>query len=187
AALRTARDPRRASRTLQRPSSRAIQGQWPAPRSSCPAPCPWGGGLPWQTDEASPEPRAPLRTAAFRNRRGKRPASSVRFSVPARSSPLDSDLALDLLPVLLAQVLLEHLAGKAAGQRCDEVHRLRRHHAAQALLAKRDQFVGPAGRAGVQLDDRLDGLTPLLVGHADHGAVLHRGVRPQNLLDLARV
>ena len=42
-------------------------------------------------------------------------------------------------------------------------------------------------RAGVQLDDGLDRLAPFLVGHADHRAVLHRGVRPDHLLDLARV
>ena len=38
--------------------------------------------------------------------------------------------------------------------------------------------------AGLQLDHRLHRLAPLLVGHADHGAVLHRRVAPDHPLDL---
>src|SRR4029450_10342374 len=41
------------------------------------------------------------------------------------------------------------------------------------------------GRAGLELDHGLHRLAPLLVRHADHRAVLHRGMAPQHLLDLA--
>ena len=41
--------------------------------------------------------------------------------------------------------------------------------------------------AGLELDHRGQAFAPVGVGHADHGAVLHRGVAPDHLLDLARV
>ena len=39
-------------------------------------------------------------------------------------------------------------------------------------------------RAGLGLDDGGDGLAELLVGHADHHGVAHRGVLLEHLLDL---
>ena len=59
--------------------------------------------------------------------------------------------------------------------------------AAEAFLAQRDQLFGADALAGVEFDHRLHRLAPLLVGDADDGAVAHRRVGPDHLLDFARV
>src|SRR6185437_7792314 len=82
-----------------------------------------------------------------------------------------SDLPLAAGPVGGAQILLQHLADRAARQGRREVDRLRRLHPAQSVLGERYQLVGRGSGAGLELDHRLDRLAPFFVGHADDGAV----------------
>ena len=49
-----------------------------------------------------------------------------------------------------------------------------------------DQVLLGDVRAGLQLDARLDRLSPLRVGHADHGTVLDGGMCQHDVLDLER-
>ncbi|KAH2818438.1 hypothetical protein KXV85_003715, partial [Aspergillus fumigatus] len=95
-----------------------------------------------------------------------------------------------LRPILVAQMPLHQLAGRRARQLGFEVDALRAFDRRQMLPAEHHQLVrqllaGP-GHV-VRLHHRLHLLAHLLVRHAEHGDVGHRGMPDQHVLGLLRV
>src|SRR5258705_9080338 len=89
-------------------------------------------------------------------------------------------------PVGLAQLELLELAGRRAVERLAQLDRRRAlvvRHAAAAML---DQLALGGGGARAQDDERLDGLAPLLVRHADHRDLGHGGMLEKAVRDLDR-
>src|SRR5690242_18534196 len=100
--------------------------------------------------------------------------------------PRSVDLPLAPLPVGRAELELLQLAGGGAGQLVPELDRGGALVAGEPLLAPRPQLLLGGGGAGREDDERLDGLTPLLVGDADHADLGDRGVREERVLGLDR-
>src|ERR1700752_2308224 len=94
-----------------------------------------------------------------------------------------ADLESGVLGEVLADDASQQLTGLVIGQLVAGHDALRRARRAQALLHEFPQLVR-ADLAPAPDHDR-HGLAPLLVGHADHRAVLDAGVLDQHVLDLA--
>src|SRR5262245_49094476 len=105
--------------------------------------------------------------------------SFARAGEPSLHPPV-SLLARQLRP----DVRLEDLADARAGELLPQLHLLGRLHGTDARLHERDQLVGLD--LGARLDHRGDALAPLVVRQPDDGAVAHRRVLHQRLLDLGR-
>src|SRR5215467_2653700 len=101
--------------------------------------------------------------------------------------PPPLDLALVAAPERLPENLLQHLPVGAARERVGDHDRLRGLDSAEPLAAVRDQLHLDELSAGVELHDRGDGLAPVFVRDSDDGTVLYRRMRPDDLLDLARI
>src|SRR6266702_3096120 len=88
---------------------------------------------------------------------------------------------------LRLELLLQALAGRAFGERVDELDDARVFVGGEPFLDESDDF-GLAGLgARLQRHDRLDLLAEALVRDADHGRLGHRRVGIDDLFDLARV
>src|SRR4051794_1175070 len=85
-----------------------------------------------------------------------------------------------------AQRLLVRLAERRQRDGVDEVDGLRLVDRTLLVLDQRDQLVRLHGGVRTSYDDRLDRLAPLLVRHADDSDLGHSGMRPDDVLDLAR-
>src|SRR5262249_9008635 len=104
--------------------------------------------------------------------------------------PPASDGAARALPVRVAQAALEQLPAGVARHLADEVDRSRPFHPGQPALQVRQDArrqlrpgLGPPGG----LDHRLDRLTPVVVGDAEHRHIAHHRVHDDRRLDLGRV
>src|SRR5688500_10468492 len=96
------------------------------------------------------------------------------------------DAALPTRPVGVAQLELLELAGGRAHERISQLDRRRTlvvRHAAPAMLG---QLPLGARGAGAQHHQRLDGLAPFLVGHADHRDLGDGGMLEETVLHLDR-
>src|SRR3954451_7608102 len=96
-------------------------------------------------------------------------------------------LPLAPLPVRLAQVLLQDLAGRIARQLADDVDGLRALERRELAAAPGEQLLDFDRRAGPRDDHGLGHLAPALVGNADHRNVLDLRVLGQDTLDLGRI
>src|SRR5581483_4522528 len=92
----------------------------------------------------------------------------------------------DALPVFLADEELLELAGGGARQRLDEVDAARALEMAEMVAREGDDLRLGGGDAGPEDDQRLRGFAPALARHADHGALEHRRVLVERVLDLRR-
>src|SRR6266436_4424030 len=75
-------------------------------------------------------------------------------------------------PVRLAHRFAVKLPGRRLGEFPPELHRLGRFHAAQLRLAVAEDSILVKRFTIVQYDNGLHRLTPLLIGHSDHSALL---------------
>src|SRR6185312_4199085 len=91
------------------------------------------------------------------------------------------------IPIMRPDVFLQDLSDIAAWERVPDRNGLGRPDAPKPILAEFDELIFANVRAGLQLDDGRDGLTPFLIGDTDDGAILDRRMRPQDLLHLAGV
>src|SRR5690606_4492267 len=89
----------------------------------------------------------------------------------ATDGPPASHVAVAALPVGGAQLALEQLAARVAGQDVGEVDRLRHLEAGDVLASEGDELLGGGIGALSPHDDGLHRLAPPLVGHTDDGHV----------------
>src|SRR6202049_3799887 len=88
---------------------------------------------------------------------------------------------------LRLELLFQDLAGRALGERVDELDRARVLVSGDALLDERDD-VGFSGRgARLQRHDRLHLLAKAFVGYADYCSFAYGRVGVEHLFNLARV
>src|SRR5580692_4033970 len=90
-------------------------------------------------------------------------------------------------PKGIAQMAAQDLAGGVARQGFDEVDRLRRLEARDALAGEADDIRRRRLLAGLHHHDGLDRLAPFVVGHADHGDFGDIGVIADRAFDLGGI
>ena len=114
--------------------------------------------------------------------RPHRPALGPDLRRPLRRdvTRASSDVALATFPVGRAELPLEELARRVAGERIGEVDRLRQLVAGQVFTSEVDRSPRLGCTLPVADDHRLHRLAPLLVGDADHGDVGDIGVTAQH-------
>src|SRR5215207_6585357 len=112
----------------------------------------------------------PARPFANGDHSGKRRSSDRRAVLFARPEAALVHVAAASRPVRRAQVLLEDLAARVAGQRVDPLHRRRALVLGELLAAVLDQLLLGHLRAGPH-HEGLGRLTPTVVGHADDGGI----------------
>src|ERR1017187_1484726 len=101
------------------------------------------------------------------------PFYETSSSLPAASV----DFAVHSCPKLFAHCFAIKLPGRSLGDFGHKFDRLRRLHSSKLHLTVSDDLTLRKGFAVVPDDERFDRLSPLVVGHADDGALLnlHRG------------
>src|SRR5919201_6028349 len=87
------------------------------------------------------------------------------------------------LPETITQVALHELAGGVAGQIRVKRHLARDLVAGEPFAREGDDAGGIEVVAGAQLHGGVDALTPLVVGYAEDGHVLHGGGTGKRILD----
>src|SRR5690606_8338266 len=116
-------------------------------------------------------------------------AATTQTHSASRWRQLDQPASVSL-PIAIAQLALLHLARLGARQLRDEVDRARALVVRDVIAAEADQLLGELGAglvAGGRHHDGLHLLAEIVVGHADHGDVVHLRVRDEVALGLLRV
>src|SRR6201997_3939785 len=110
-------------------------------------------------------------------------SAGISFSRPRRGS----NLALVSSPERLADVLLEHLAVGAAGKRLDEHGRFWSLDTAEFGSTVGQQLLFGQPKPIVEFDNGGYRLSPVRMRDTNHRTILDRGVRPDDLFDLAGI
>src|SRR5689334_2280316 len=135
--------------------------------------------------------RSASASAAARRRSSSRLASSTSSSTATRlRQPRSDDLRRRVAPVAVAEQSLVELARRQPRQLVLEVDAARALEVGEVGAAERQQLLLQRRTrldAVDDLDDGLDLLAEVLVGHADDRRVHHLGVRDEQVLGLLRV
>src|SRR5579872_6365968 len=129
-----------------------------------------------------------MKSACERSTPAGPPPLSTKARVAIAVSP--SDLLVAAGPVGRAHLPPLHLAGFGAGDVVDEVDAARHLVAGEVGPNEVEQLIGQLRRgrvAGVEGDNRLHLLAPLVVGHADRAGLAHGRMAHELVVDLLRV
>src|SRR5690242_6977384 len=91
-----------------------------------------------------------------------------------------------VLGFAMAQLAAQHLAAGGLRQLVDELDLAGVLVGGHPLLAIGDQLVGGRGLAGLEADERLDGLAAVVVSHAHDRHLADGGVPVERVFDVAR-